>query len=35
MHKDYPIYGIQFHPESIGTKYGIKMIENFLKITNK
>ena len=31
-HKKYPIYGIQFHPESIGTKYGKKIIENFLKI---
>jgi len=34
-HKDYPIYGIQFHPESIGTKYGMKIIENFLNITKK
>ena len=31
-HKKYPIYGIQFHPESIGTKYSDKLIENFLEV---
>ncbi len=30
-HKDYEIYGLQFHPESILTENGIKMIENFIK----
>lgn len=30
-HKKYPIYGLQFHPESIMTPFGKKMIENFLK----
>lgn len=30
-HKDYEIYGLQFHPESILTSNGIKMIENFIK----
>lgn len=30
-HKDYPLYGLQFHPESIETVYGVKMIENFIK----
>lgn len=30
-HKDYLIYGLQFHPESIYTEYGKKMIENFLE----
>lgn len=31
-HRDYDIYGVQFHPESIMTPQGIKMLENFLSI---
>ncbi|MCA6071462.1 MAG: aminodeoxychorismate/anthranilate synthase component II [Endomicrobium sp.] len=31
-HRDYNLYGIQFHPESILTKNGIIIIENFLKL---
>ena len=31
MHKEYNIHGFQFHPESISTKVGIKLIENFIK----
>jgi len=31
-HRDYEVYGIQFHPESILTENGNRMIENFLKI---
>jgi len=31
-HKDYEIYGLQFHPESILTKNGDQIIRNFLKI---
>ena len=30
MHRDYPIYGVQFHPESILTPEGKKMLGNFL-----
>ena len=30
-HKNYPIYGLQFHPESILTKEGKKIVENFFK----
>ena len=31
-HKKYPIYGIQFHPESILTEYGMQIIKNFINI---
>lgn len=30
QHKKYPIFGLQFHPESIGTETGSKMVEAFL-----
>ena len=29
-HKEYPIVGLQFHPESIYTEHGKRMIENFV-----
>jgi anthranilate synthase component II len=29
-HKRYPVYGLQFHPESIGTPDGKQMLKNFL-----
>ena len=31
MHRDYPIYGVQFHPESIMTPDGKRMLRNFIK----
>ena len=31
-HRDYPIYGVQFHPESFMTEYGDTVINNFLNI---
>ena len=31
MHKNYNIHGFQFHPESISTRVGMKLIENFIK----
>lgn len=32
-HKNYPIFGVQFHPESIGTEEGKKILLNFLKFS--
>ncbi len=32
QHRNHDIFGVQFHPESIGTEYGKKMISNFLEV---
>lgn len=32
MHREYPVYGLQFHPESILTPDGMTMIQNFLSL---
>lgn len=31
-HRDYPVHGIQFHPESILTQEGMRILENFLTL---
>ena len=31
-HQKFPIYGVQFHPESIVTEHGMKMVKNFLDV---
>ena len=32
QHKKYNVHGVQFHPESIKTILGIKILKNFIKI---
>ena len=32
QHKNYNVHGVQFHPESIKTKYGLKILKNFVMI---
>jgi anthranilate synthase/aminodeoxychorismate synthase-like glutamine amidotransferase len=34
-HVKYPLYGLQFHPESILTDYGFQIIKNFLDEDNR
>jgi len=31
-HKEYPVFGVQFHPESIVTEHGMHMVKNFLEV---
>jgi anthranilate synthase component 2 len=33
QHKTQPIFGVQFHPESIASEYGHEMLNNFLHLT--
>jgi anthranilate synthase component 2 len=35
QHRTYPVYGLQFHPESIGTPAGKQILENFLAETER
>jgi anthranilate synthase/aminodeoxychorismate synthase-like glutamine amidotransferase len=32
-HREYPIHGVQFHPESILTRHGKELLSNFLKMS--
>ncbi|MDA8375416.1 MAG: hypothetical protein M0Z91_14425 [Actinomycetota bacterium] len=33
-HREYPIWGVQFHPESIYTTHGKEMVANFVSATH-
>ena len=33
-HKFLPIFGVQFHPESIATQHGHQLLKNFLDVKN-
>ena len=33
-HTKYNVHGVQFHPESIKTKIGIRILKNFIKFNN-
>lgn len=35
QHKEYPIHGVQFHPESIASEQGYALLRNFLDLTNE
>jgi anthranilate synthase component 2 len=32
QHKDLPIHGVQFHPESIASEHGHALLKNFLEL---
>ena len=34
-HRDYPIHGVQFHPESIASEHGHRMLANFLALARR
>ena len=34
-HKKLPIFGVQFHPESIASEHGHKLVKNFISNTDQ
>jgi len=35
QHREFPVYGVQFHPESVLSEHGIDILKNFLDIARK
>ena len=34
-HKEYPVYGVQFHPEAVLTQYGHEILKNFIDLSEE
>lgn len=34
-HKEFPVFGVQFHPESIASEHGHKLLRNFIDIATR
>ncbi len=34
QHRDHPVYGVQFHPESVLSEHGMDILKNFLEIVS-
>jgi anthranilate synthase/aminodeoxychorismate synthase-like glutamine amidotransferase len=34
-HRRYPVYGVQFHPESVATPHGKRLLANFLEVARR
>lgn len=34
-HKEFPLYGVQFHPEAVLTEYGHEMVRNFIDLSKE
>ncbi len=35
QHRDHPVHGVQFHPESIASQYGHMLLKNFLTVVEQ
>jgi len=35
QHREFPVFGVQFHPESVLSEYGMDILKNFLEISRE